>query len=179
MLQPQLLPAWLSGVAAIVALCISVWAVARTGAVERRRDILQARGIAVAVYPEILKLPTTIQQAREYLKAAASSNPGFAGQMIAASLQAASTIALPSMLERNIDRLFLLGDTAGPACLQLVAIIEQHNDLAADIASRAVMMRPEQWPEAYGHLRDSLDLLAAVIAKCEHELAPIHDSIKG
>jgi hypothetical protein len=52
--KPEL-ASWLQAFAAIVALVISVWATWRVGAAERRRSRLQAHGIAVAIYPELLK----------------------------------------------------------------------------------------------------------------------------
>jgi hypothetical protein len=62
--EPAYLPAWLQAAAAIVALAISVWAVWWTGAVARRRDRLEIRGIAVAVYPEIEMLKISTQNVR-------------------------------------------------------------------------------------------------------------------
>ena len=83
------------------------------------------------------------------------------------------------MLDRNVDRLFMLGDIAGPACLQLVNMILQYNTLADAIASRMMIMNAAQWPEAVSHLEEHLTLLDGVVAKCIHEVQPIHDAIKG
>jgi len=177
-LQPQLLPAWLSGVAAVVALGIGVWSVARTGAVERRRDLLQSRNIGVAIYPALLRLPLEIQNARKDLTAVRAAQ-NFPGQSVAASIQGAARIGLPSAIERNIDSLFMLGDLPGAACQQLVTVIEQHNDMVDAIAQRMMVMGPGQWAEGVDHLQNSLTLLDQVVAKCESEVKVIHDAVKG
>src|SRR5271165_585247 len=62
------LASWLQAFAAIVALGISVWATWRVGAAERKRDRLQAHGIAVAIYPELLKLQVTVDYIRKGLQ---------------------------------------------------------------------------------------------------------------
>jgi len=40
-------------------------------------------------------------------------------------------------------------------------------------------LNAEQWVEAVGHLDEHIALLEGVIGKCEHEVRPIHDAIKG
>jgi hypothetical protein len=63
--QPELAN-WLQAFAAVLALGISVWAAWRAGAADRKRDRLQARGITVAIDPELLKLQVTV----DYIKKA-------------------------------------------------------------------------------------------------------------
>ena len=82
------------------------------------------------------------------------------------------------MLERNIDKLFLLGEIAGPSCLQLVRLLFQYNSTVQAIASATMMMSALQRGEALGHITQHLALIDQVIAKCEHEVRPIHDSVK-
>jgi hypothetical protein len=83
------------------------------------------------------------------------------------------------MLDRNVDRLFMLGDVDGPSCLQLVRVLLQYNAQADSIASRIAVMNAHQWTEEIGHLDHRLTLLDDAVAKCKHELRPIHDAIKG
>jgi len=45
--------------------------------------------------------------------------------------------------------------------------------------SHVVTLNAEQWVEAVGHLEEHLVLLDGVIDKCENEVRPIHDTIKG
>jgi len=101
------------------------------------------------------------------------------GQSVMASLQLTAHIQVPPMLERNIDKLFILGDVAGPNCVHLVRLILQYNDAANNIISHIAAMNAEQWPEAVRHLEEHLALLDKVIEKCEHEVRPIHDAVKG
>ena len=172
-------PAWLQAFAAIVALIISVWATLKATSGDKRRDRLQSRGIAVAIYPEILKLTITIQNVREGLAALRAHNSNLVGQSVSASVLLTGRISIPPMLDRNIDRLFMLGDVAGPACLQLVNVLIQYNALVDDIAARMVMLNAATWPQAVGHLEQHLTLLDSVVAKCQHEVAPLHDAING
>src|SRR4051794_22544659 len=109
------LPAWLQAFAAIVALGISVWATLKATAGDKRRDRLQSHGIAVAIYPEILKLKVTIQNTRDALAKLKKRNSHLVGQNVSSSVQLPGYIEIPLMLDRNIDRLFMLGDIAGPA----------------------------------------------------------------
>jgi hypothetical protein len=64
-LQPQYLTAWLQAFAALVALFISGLAVWRTEGVARRRNRLELRGVAVAIYPEIEMLIISTQNVRD------------------------------------------------------------------------------------------------------------------
>jgi hypothetical protein len=172
------LPAWLQAFAAIVALVISVVAIWQSNAVERKRDRLRAHGIAVAIYPELLKLAETLKFTHQNFQQLKLRNSALVGQSIAAMVHT-GTISIPFMFDRNVDNLYLLGEPAGPACLQLINVLLQYNDLVQDIASRVVMMNAQQWPEAVDHLDSHLDLISAVVDKCVAEVRPIHDSVKG
>jgi hypothetical protein len=173
------LPAWLQTFAAIVALIISVWAAWRVGASDRRRDRLQARGMAVAIYPELLKLEITIEDTRQNLHEVKAQAGKLVGQSVAASVQVGGYIETPPMLDRNVDKLFLLGERAGPACLQLVGMLQQYNALVEAIAVRIVVMNATQWAEAVQHLEEHLTLLTGVVAKCAAKVQPIHDAVRG
>jgi len=174
-LKPEYLPAWLQAVAAIVALGLGVWSVHASGAAQRRRDRLELRGLAVAIYPELCMLPAIVQNARDGL-ARLRTHDG--DQSFPASVQLTAPIQMPPMLERYIDKLFLLGDIAGPSCLHLVRLIMQYNSTVQNIASATLMMSGVQRQEALGHIAEHLSLIDQVIAKCEHEVRPIHDSVK-
>src|ERR1700675_697216 len=102
-LKPEYLPAWLQAAAAIVALGTSAWAVWWTNAAARQRDRLELRGVAVAVYPEILMLKVTTKQVREGVAEMKKRYGTLVGQSVAASLQMTASIQVPPMIERNID----------------------------------------------------------------------------
>jgi hypothetical protein len=178
-LKPEYVAAWLQAATAIIALCISVWAVWWTGAVARRRDRLEIRGIAVAVFPEIEMLKINIQNVRDGLAFLKQRDGGLVGQSVAANLQLTAHIPIPPMMDRNIDKLFILGDIAGPSCLHLVRLLLQYNATVSSISSHLVALNAEQWVEAAGHLENHLTLLEKVIEKCEHEVRRIHDFIEG
>ncbi|GLH77041.1 hypothetical protein SSBR45G_19490 [Bradyrhizobium sp. SSBR45G] len=178
-LKPELISGWLQALAAIIALGVSTWAVFWTTAASRRRDRLESRGLAVAVFPEILMLKAIIQQIRDSITDLKARYGNLVGQSIAAELQNRTAISIPPMLERNIDKLFLLGDLAGPSCLHLVRLIMQYNDIVARMAVLVATMNAEQWGGALVQLQAHLQLLDQIIANCEHEVQKIHDAIKG
>jgi hypothetical protein len=170
------LASWLQAFAAMVALGISVWAALRAGAVERKRDRLQSYGIAVAIYPEILQMEVILENTRKHFDQLVQDFGGrLVGQNIAASI-VNGQIALPAMLDRNVDRLFMLGAIPGASCLQLGNVLSQYNSLVEAIAARTTMLNANQWKEGIGHLKQHLDLLGGVVAKCKHEVAPLHDA---
>ena len=172
------LPTWLQAFTAVVALIISVVAIWQSNAVERKRDRLRAHGIAVAIYPELLKLADTLKVTHENFQQLKLRNSALVGQSIA-SMVHTGTVSIPFMLDRNVDNLYLLGDPACPACLQLVHVLLQYNDLVQDIAARVVMMNAQQWPEAVDHLDSHLHLISAVVDKSVSGVRPIHDSVKA
>jgi hypothetical protein len=172
------LPAWLQAFTALVALYISVWAVLRAGAAERQRDRLQAFGIAVAIYPEILQLEVTLNNTRDHFDLLVEAHSGkLVGQSIAATI-CNGQISIPPMLDRNVDRLFMLGERAGPSCLHVVNVLIEYNALVAGIAARAVMLNAQEWEDEIDCLRQKLRLLDGAISKCKHEVAPLHRAPK-
>lgn len=83
------------------------------------------------------------------------------------------------MIERNIDNLYLLGKLAGPSCLQLVSMIIQYNAFLDQLVGRIMIMNSHQWVETLPRLEEHLILISKIIEKCEHEVKPMHDAIKG
>lgn len=170
----KLLTDWGSFIGGGVALIAGViaYAGARQAAAKQikamaSRDQLRAHAIAVAIFSEILKLEITIQDSRKQLcqvKEQFSGNQP--GQTISASVQQFGMIQIPPMLARNVDQLFLLGEVAGPACLQLVSLLFQYEILLQEIAGRMMFMGADTWAaEALQHLEAQLTLLDAVILR--------------
>ena len=176
--KPAHLAAWMQGVAALIALGISVYAVRANGADERKRARLELRGIVVAIYPEIGMLEVTSRSVRERLNTVQAHYKGQVGQAVAATVQMSTIISVPPMLDRYTEKLFLLGDVAGPSCVHLVRMVLQYNAVADAMASRIVAMNADEWPEAIGHIEKHLDLLDKIVAKCQQELRPLHDAIE-
>jgi len=168
----------LQAFAAITALGISVWAALRVGAAERRRYRVQTLSIAVAIYPEILKLEVILKDTSERLGNIVSAHAGkLVGQSVGALIHS-QQIAIPPMLERNVDRLFMLGEEAGPSCLELVNVLLQYNEFVEAIAGRSMMMDANQWAEGVHELQEHLRSLEGVLAKCERDVGPLHGTIK-
>jgi hypothetical protein len=174
-LKPDTLPAWLQALAAFIALGLSYWAVRATGAEQRNRDLLEQRGIGVAIYPELLMLPTLVGNVRQNLPRLALVD---GDQSFALHLERAAIIQIPPMIDRNIDKLFLLGNAAGPACLSLVRFITQYNDLVHRLAASSFMMDVSQKKQSFEQIEQHLALLEKIIEKCAHDVRPIHDAVK-
>jgi hypothetical protein len=140
---------------------------------------MQALAIAVAIYPELLKLKITLKDSQDRLQKLVQMHAGRqVGQSIALNIQN-EMAEVPPMLERNIDRLFLLGERAGPSCLQLINVMLQYNKFVDQIAAATAIMNADQWAEGISHLLEHLKLLDGVVDKCEHELAPLHNAANG
>jgi hypothetical protein len=176
----SLIGGMLALLAGLVAYIGARQAAAKQIAAMAARDRLQAQGIAVAIYPELLKLPTVIDNIRKHLDQIIAQLAGKQpGQFVAGNLQISASIMMPAMLGRSIDLLFMLGESAGPACLQLVGLMLQYDALIQEITARMMMLNANQWAEGVRHLQDHLTLLDSVVAKCEHDVRPIHDAIRG
>jgi hypothetical protein len=73
-----------------------------------RKDRLQARGIAVAIYSDILELKIIIKKSRTRIIEITRSFSGeLPGQNISALVQEVGSIEMPRMLNSNIDLLFM------------------------------------------------------------------------
>jgi hypothetical protein len=177
-LQPQYLTAWLQALASIVALGISAWAVLRQRAIERRRDRRELNTLAVAIYPEI-EMPISVQTVRERLTKLKATDVKLVGQSIGAALQASAYVAMPPMIERNIDRLYILGDIAGPTCIHLARIIIQYNFTEGRLVQPVLNLNANQWTIAVQEIFNHLDLLDKVIDESDREVRPIHDKVSG
>lgn len=171
------LPAWLQAFAAVVALAISVWAALRADSSTRRRERLETMGIAVAIYPELEKLRISIDDRHEQLSAIRAALGNQAGQNVGSTISY-TQIEMPPMLDRNIDRLYMLGAKAGPSSLQLVNVLLQYNAFVNEISQRVMMLRPNQWLQGLDQIEEHLSLLSGVTAKCESDVRPLHDAIK-
>lgn len=88
-------------------------------------------------------------------------------------------IPVPPMLDRNTDRLYVLGKAAGPSCLQLVSILMQYNTFIDEVGARIVTLNADQWGEFVKQADDHLKLVGHVIAKCEHEVKTIYSVVEN
>jgi hypothetical protein len=88
---------------------------------------MQSRAIALAIYPETLKLATTIEDKRQVLARSRENISKQFGQTVAAEIHSQAIIEIPIFLERYVDRFFLLGEPTGSVCLQLYSILLQYD----------------------------------------------------
>jgi len=140
-----------------------------------RKDRLQARGIAVAIYSDILELEIITETRRTHVNEITRSfSRRLPGQNIAALLQEVGPIDMPQMLNNNIGLLFMLGEPAGPACLQLVSLVFQYDALVRDITSRIVTRHKDEWAATdIQHLEEHVTSLEEVVTKCKNAVQPI------
>jgi hypothetical protein len=140
-----------------------------------RKDRLQARGVAVAIYSDILELKIIIEKSRTHINEITRSlSEELPGQNIAALVQEVGSIEMPRMLNSNIDLLFMLSEPAGPACLQLVSLLFQYDALVRDITSRIVTRNADEWAEKdIRHLEEHLTSLEEAVTKCKNEVHEI------
>lgn len=120
-------------------------AVAMQIADTNRKERLEARSIAVAIYPELRELKNTIDNTIENLTEDKEKRAKFPGQAIAAGLQLTAHLSLPPMLERNIDKLYLLGDPSGFTVLQLVQDILEFNVFIESAAAQIAVLGAFEW----------------------------------
>jgi hypothetical protein len=183
----KLLTDWGSLIGGVLALVAGLFAyvgarqaAAKQVAAVAARDRLQAHGIAVAIYPELLKLPQVIEGKQKYLDQVVAQLSGKQpGQFVAGHLQIPAAIALPPMLNRNCDLLFVLGEAAGPECLQLVSLILQYQERLETTAAGMMMLNAVDWVEGIRGLQELLGVLTGVVARCEQEVRPIYEGVSG
>ncbi len=120
-----------------------------------------------------------IQTVRERIARLKETHAGLVGQSIGAEFQAVAYIAMPPMIERNIDKLFVLGDVAGPTCIHLNWLIIQYNATVKMLTQRVMRLNANHWIGAIQQIYDHLDLLDKVVNKADHEVRPIHDRVLG
>jgi hypothetical protein len=68
---------------------------------------LHACGIAVAIYPELLKLQILADSITEGLEEQKTVAGRLVGQSVAVNIQNLAQIKMPSMIDRNIDKSIL------------------------------------------------------------------------
>jgi hypothetical protein len=166
--------------AAFVALGISVWAVLRQGAAERQRERVRARGIAVAIYPGLLKLDVELRRAHNTLHAPLPNRlEGLSG--VQAELITAITVTLPSIIERHYDSLFVLGEPAGSTTIQLVSVLVQYCEMVvtAHQRMREKGFQVEVIQRNIKPLKAHVELLRRTVAAAIAEVGPVYDPIKG
>jgi hypothetical protein len=132
---------------------------------------LTARQSPAAIYPEIVQLEITLRNTRKHFDLILESVRGTGpSQSIGASVLNGQ-IDIPPLIDRNVERLFMLGEPAGPSCLQLVNTIFQFNSFVAAMAARSIMMDLPQWERDVDKLLEHLQSFQQIAVKCKQEVA--------
>jgi hypothetical protein len=161
-------------VAGVVAYFGAMRAANRQVAALRRRDRLQARGLAVAVYPELLEIQVAVDRTRNIL---AKNFPAVAGGIKLSILQVieSAKIDLPPMLARNADNFFVV-EPGAASLIQVVSFTLQYDSLV-DTPKKQIDEDPSKFDPA-GHQRDLSGHLSAIsnaVSDAQSEIAPLHD----
>lgn len=138
------LASWLQAFAALVALVISVCTFIYTQRHDRRRQEAQAAGIAVSIYPALCRLEVTISTRTENLKKIVAERKDLVGQSVAGEI-ALQRIDIESMLERNIDSLYLLKGDLSQSTITLINLIFHFNDRLHFISQRIGILGASEW----------------------------------
>jgi hypothetical protein len=125
---------------AVGAAAVGAWAAYRVGNAQvvaaKQRNRLQARCLAVAIYPEPLDLEVAHKRAigmfADELPKARRERWHTAGTV---ALIRAAQIEIPPLLDRTLDQLYLVGE-AGPELLQLISVLLQYNTLVEKLAQQ-------------------------------------------
>ena len=139
-----------------------------------RKDRLQARSIALAIYPELELLRVLRERTGNIIT---NNIPAVKGTNTAAitEVMTDARIRIPPFLYRNIDNIFII-EPAGGTILQLISFIMRLNDmletLAHNIATGVVDFDP---PTHQQDLVGVLQLISTSLQMAITEIAPIHD----
>lgn len=158
--------ALLAGGAAYIAGCLQARATRQAAAIQveamTQRDRLQARGIVLAIYPELLEMQTAHERALKFLRNGAS--PESFGQGFGRVMH----IAMPPLMGRNVDSFFLV-NPGGASLVQLVSVTEQYNRLLTKLAVHS------ENPCDYDLLSGHLQAIALALDDALREVAALHD----
>ena len=128
-----------------------------------RRDRLQARGIVLGIFPELMEMETAHERVRRFFSpngtspTAAGSAQGFADAM---------RIQVPPLMARNVDNFFLI-DPGGEALVQIVSVTDQYNRLLDTIAANGNV-------SDYNHLQGHLQAIELALKEALREVRQLH-----
>jgi hypothetical protein len=140
-----------------------------------RKDRLQARGIVVGVYPELLQLQVRHERASNVMAQWSSMRTRTMNTMSLVPAIREAKIELTPLLSRNIDNLFLV-EPGGASLQQVVSYTLQYNSLIETLAQQIVDYVDSFDPPAHQQaLSGNLRAIGMALADALREIAPIHD----
>jgi hypothetical protein len=143
-------------------------------AMSDRKDCLQARCIAVRIYPEILWVKASHERASKIISDEfPKSSAGLAEQLVEL-IRSASIEATP-LINRSLDQLYVLKEV-GASVLQLFSVILQYNAMIDGLAERTSQNVNSFDAQAFAtNLSGHLSVMAQLLKEVEQKIKPIHD----
>ncbi len=136
---------------------------------------MQARGIVVGVYPELLEAR---EEHKRVMEAVNQRFPRMGWMTIVQAIQSAQ-MEVPPFLSRSVDNLFVV-DPGAASLIQFVSYTLQYNRRIRDVAQR-VAQSPgvSDPPDMRDELSGDLKLIAIALEDAIREIRPIHDEATG
>ncbi len=136
---------------------------------------MQARGIVVGVYPELLEAR---EEHKRVMEAVNQRFPRMGWMTIVQAIQSAQ-MEVPPFLSRSVDNLFVV-DPGAASLIQFVSCTLQYNRRIRDVAQR-VAQSPgvSDPPDMRDELSGDLKLIAIALEDAIREIRPIHDEATG
>lgn len=171
----------MQGIAAVVALILSSWAIVAPARAKKRNEVSRAKAIAVSILPDLLFVTTSIERAAEVLQqhpfvkladgqVPPSPNPN---AVIASRLRQAM-ISVPTMLARQATEVWQLGGDAGVTVAQMIALLYQWDTLLEKAASIIEKGQAGDIPAFCLPLQGNLEALKRSAAEASLHVEKIH-----
>lgn len=137
-----------------------------------RKDRMQARGIVVGVYPELLELQIDHERASKAVEQWPSMQTMLAVTLVPVIRSA--KIELTPLMARNVDNFFLV-EPGGASLQQVASFTLQYNGLVDNLAKQ-VADNPHSFdPPAHQQaVSGNLKAIGMALADAVRETAPIH-----
>jgi hypothetical protein len=140
-----------------------------------RKDRMQARGIVVGVYPELL------EAREEHKRVTEAVNQRFPtmGWMTIVQAVKSAQMEVPPFLHRSVDNLFVV-EPGAASLTQFFSFTLQYNRLIRDFAQRVAQSPGITDPPDMRHeLAGNLKAIAIALEDAIREIRPIHDEATG
>lgn len=166
------LAAWLQAVGVLFAIGVAIWVPLKQRRDERAEReaerLLKARAVVVLIAPELLELEAQVETVLSQFAAAPPTMMGGAFSFLLAQ----AGMSVPTMLERSIDRLYLLGDPAGSTLLQLVSVTAQYGRLYERAPLGLTPTASIDAADRLRHLKPHVELMKTLLSQAGKELVP-------
>jgi hypothetical protein len=145
-------------------------------AAAKQKDRLQARGIVVGVYPELLELQVAHERASNVMEQWSAVPTRTMNTMSLVSAIRNARIELTPLLSRNVDNFFLV-EPGGASLQQVVSFTLQYNSLVNTLAQQTAD-NVDSFFDRSAHrqaLSGNLRAIRMALDDAIREIGPIHD----